>query len=120
MSRVVSIASDLTAAIPWARRHLLSAPLEDAFPTRVSTVSLEFVEAYFYGFKGVQDDGRSRTANTGAVFVGELEGDEAYCVDEVSPGACLVVRAAAGTKLDLANFVFSGANVGDRVFVKYQ
>jgi len=120
MQRIVTLNHDLADLQSRPRKHLLCAALADATPIQVSATSIEFDTAFFYGFKAVPNLGSAPTNNAGSVFLGEKDASGTYCVDEITPGGALAVRASMGTKLDLSKFYFTGANAGDQLFVKYQ
>jgi hypothetical protein len=118
--RIVTLNHDLADLQSRPRKHLLCPALADATPVPVSATSIPFDTAFFYGFKAVPTTGATPTNNTGSVFLGETDASGTYCVDEVPAGGVLSVKASMGTKLDLSKFYFTGANAGDRLFVKYQ
>lgn len=118
--RIVTLNHDLADLQSRPRTHLLCAALVDATPVQVSAARVEFDVAFFYGFKTAPNTGAGPTSNAGSVFLGEKDATGTYCVDEITPGSAIAVRSSMGTKLDLSKFYFTGANAGDRLFVKFQ
>jgi|GEM_PF-829086 len=119
-SRIVTLNHNLADLQSRPRKHLLCSALVDGNAVQVSTTSQEFDVAFFYAYKTVPTSGAAPTDNSGSVFFGENDTTGTYCVDKITPGSVVSVRAATGTKLDLKNFWFAGATAGDRLFIKYQ
>lgn len=123
-AQTVSLNAKISSAEPKTNAFFWVTLTNGAY-ARPTATPVMFTSATFYGYKHVTNNA-APTTNASPAYIGYLDVAGAATTtntpaifDTIGAGSYLGLRAPPGTKYDLSQFFFTGAD-GDKVFIVFE